>query len=1031
MGTVLVNYSGKTRRATINGREYLVARATLIVPGVLNGSKGALYYPPDEVAKNHDAWNGIPLTNGHPSVNGANVSARSPDIIQSHGLGHVYNVNVTKNGRLRGEAWFDVKSCERVRPEILNKLKAGEPIELSTGLFTEDKLAENGAHHNGRKYTHIARNYRPDHLAILLDEIGACSRRDGCGVLVDNLACVLNESNVCLNCGGKGGKPGPCPSGKKKDKSLAKMEKAGLMGQMDLSDYDDVELKAEDLSPHEMTLGDFLKKHPGDEDFAKAQHRAAIDDMLSFKGTVASEVLKDYPDLAKKYKIATNCSLNASNVCTNCGGKGGKPGPCPSGITKRDTNLDTPIGSDPEQASRAHKLGTDATNSTFQLLNSGTMGQKPNATSRNAITGVVDLTRRVNKRAITGSQTNVGQTGKAVVQAQKAHEKATQTLLDAAQSDPGAAYELRKAAAKHDLAAKSFGAMAGRMKPTGNSDHEPNAAGVCVNCGGEGGTMGPCPKGKAYRAAKKYLRSNEDVSSEELTEALKDAGLPKDKAAEVMDKLFDRGLLEAGPEETVKLGPTAGKRSVGAIKGYLAEQGSAKGAELVEVLKDSGLSKEKAEGVLRDLKHSGRLRKKPTGNAMAHTLNAAGFCVNCGGKGGKPGPCPTGDGGDDAASIKRQISEHKKDMKARGIRVTSFMNGGLTADESRANAKLFELKTKLEGATKKGAGSATHVKDFLKTHDVTPEGFSAFGPQTKQAVVEKYNAANKTKLSVDDFHKLTTNSHSGDDMATKKEKMVAFLTANCDCWKGEGDAEVLANFDEPKLKTLIDATKRATANDAALNEIREGFGAEAEGLTANAMPAFIKAKAAPAVPTEDEEMEEEAEAVPPPPMKKGKKKVPAMNQETETPAKPPTLNEWLASAPVEVQEMVSNARAVEKGAKEAIVKKLVGNSSAKSKADRESLAAFLMAKGLPELNQLSKLSVNRAAPAERDPMDFLTAPTKKAAPAVNYGGMGEDFDDDEPTGNAEDTWLDAPLAVPTVNWAEEAKLIPTGARRSK
>jgi hypothetical protein len=37
------NLVGRSRRETLNGREYIVAPVTLIVPGVLNGSKGALY----------------------------------------------------------------------------------------------------------------------------------------------------------------------------------------------------------------------------------------------------------------------------------------------------------------------------------------------------------------------------------------------------------------------------------------------------------------------------------------------------------------------------------------------------------------------------------------------------------------------------------------------------------------------------------------------------------------------------------------------------------------------------------------------------------------------------------------------------------------------------------------------------------------------------------------------------------------------------------------------------------------------------
>lgn len=185
-----------TRRVTHQGREYIVAPLTLIVPGVLNGSKGALYYPPDEVGKNPSAWDGMPLTLGHPTVNGGGVSAKEPGALDRHGLGFVNRSRVS-NGRLVAEGWFDMQRTGQLAPAVLRKLEQGEPIELSTGLFTKNQQAYPGATHNGRQYTHIARDYRPDHVAVLHDQVGACSLQDGCGV----------NNNAVANCG-CGGKCG-------------------------------------------------------------------------------------------------------------------------------------------------------------------------------------------------------------------------------------------------------------------------------------------------------------------------------------------------------------------------------------------------------------------------------------------------------------------------------------------------------------------------------------------------------------------------------------------------------------------------------------------------------------------------------------------------------------------------------------------------------------------------------------------------------------------------------------------------------
>lgn len=188
MELILANFSGKTRRVTLNGREYIVAPMTSIVRGVLNGSQGALYYPDSETSRNVQAWDGMPLTNGHPSNNGRNVSARSPEMFAQHQIGHVYNSSFS-DGKLTHEGWFDVEltraADRRFSTGILNKLERGEPIELSTGLFTENELAPLGATFNGKPYQYVARNYRPDHIAVLPNQVGACSRTDGCGVMVN------------------------------------------------------------------------------------------------------------------------------------------------------------------------------------------------------------------------------------------------------------------------------------------------------------------------------------------------------------------------------------------------------------------------------------------------------------------------------------------------------------------------------------------------------------------------------------------------------------------------------------------------------------------------------------------------------------------------------------------------------------------------------------------------------------------------------------------------------------------------------
>lgn len=167
----------------MDGKKHLVVPMSMIVPGVLRGSKGSLFYPKEEVEKNHEAWNGMPITVYHPTVDGRNVSAQTEGILDRQGIGTV--MRATANGKLKAEAWIDIDKANKVDSRIVDSIRRGNPVEISTGLFTDNSPAPTGSEHNGRPYNAIARNYRPDHLAILPDQRGACSLMDGCGLGVN------------------------------------------------------------------------------------------------------------------------------------------------------------------------------------------------------------------------------------------------------------------------------------------------------------------------------------------------------------------------------------------------------------------------------------------------------------------------------------------------------------------------------------------------------------------------------------------------------------------------------------------------------------------------------------------------------------------------------------------------------------------------------------------------------------------------------------------------------------------------------
>lgn len=182
------------RVQTLNGREYYVVRMSMLVPGVLPGSKGPLLYPEEEVVSNHESWNGMPIVLDHPTKDGVGRSARHPEIIENQGLGFVFN-STNKRRKLDAEAWIDIEKTQRIAPSVIADIKAGRPVEVSTGLYT-DNYRKQGVHNN-QSYIGVARNYRPDHLAVLIGKKGACSIKDGCGLLMNTAkTCTCQIQNA-------------------------------------------------------------------------------------------------------------------------------------------------------------------------------------------------------------------------------------------------------------------------------------------------------------------------------------------------------------------------------------------------------------------------------------------------------------------------------------------------------------------------------------------------------------------------------------------------------------------------------------------------------------------------------------------------------------------------------------------------------------------------------------------------------------------------------------------------------------------
>lgn len=169
-----INLSGHIRREVFKGKEHVVAPVVMLRQGVVNKAYVA------KSALVPAAWNGTPVTINHPvDAGGKTITANSPKVLETWQIGTVFNCRINGD-RLVGEAWIDPEEAERLYPGLVNMLETGQPMDVSTGYY-HTTVNESGKS-DGKPFTAKHTELKPDHLALLPDDVGACSWQDGCGV---------------------------------------------------------------------------------------------------------------------------------------------------------------------------------------------------------------------------------------------------------------------------------------------------------------------------------------------------------------------------------------------------------------------------------------------------------------------------------------------------------------------------------------------------------------------------------------------------------------------------------------------------------------------------------------------------------------------------------------------------------------------------------------------------------------------------------------------------------------------------------
>lgn len=185
---VTCNLEPSVRHESLEGRDYLVCPMVMLTEGVHRGTQGPIYYPKGEISKYPASWNHKPIVVDHPTSNGQATTACQPAVMSSRKVGMILNTKyvAARSGqpaKLTAEAWIEMDKLKGVRgAEKLHKSVQNRQVcEVSTGLFMDHEIADGTW--NKESYTAIGRNYRPDHLALLTSERGACSVDDGAGLM--------------------------------------------------------------------------------------------------------------------------------------------------------------------------------------------------------------------------------------------------------------------------------------------------------------------------------------------------------------------------------------------------------------------------------------------------------------------------------------------------------------------------------------------------------------------------------------------------------------------------------------------------------------------------------------------------------------------------------------------------------------------------------------------------------------------------------------------------------------------------------
>ncbi len=192
--TGTVDNASKFRTEPLLGKNFTVLPATMMVVGAYYphvdkfSSPERLHFGEKALMQSVNTWNGRPVAINHPD---GSETCNSPTTYDKQWVGYVFNTFYDKNSTsLKAELWID----ENRGRSVTALAETGEQIDVSIGAFGDLKSSL-----GKESYDYTMTNIVGDHLAILPDNQGACSWKDGCGIRA--VSYKLEENKVTATTG--------------------------------------------------------------------------------------------------------------------------------------------------------------------------------------------------------------------------------------------------------------------------------------------------------------------------------------------------------------------------------------------------------------------------------------------------------------------------------------------------------------------------------------------------------------------------------------------------------------------------------------------------------------------------------------------------------------------------------------------------------------------------------------------------------------------------------------------------------------